>query len=701
MHTSIAWIDDVKMITIKCKKGFSKDPFKNKEQPIIFWSRKDKVFLTEIVEKSDEHSIRIRIFEALPMGEELILRWGKIEIPVYPGAIVRTTWFDDHYADINTNLGAIYDQAATTFTVWAPTATSVDLYLDNKSIKLIRKERGIWQKTVIGDWHGIAYDYEVIVNGQASRVNDPYAKAMLANSEKGVVIDLTKTDPLHFRHTEKPTINNLQDAIIYELHVRDATIQQESGVNNRGKFLGLTEQATTTDGKMSSALSYVKKLGVTHVQFLPINDFARVNEINPSGDYNWGYDPLYFQVPEGSYSTSPEDPGARIKECKQMIHSFHQAGISVILDVVYNHVFIMKESSFELLVPGYYFRYYMDGTLSNGTGVGNDFATERLMARKFILDTIDFWLSEYRIDGFRFDLMGAMDINTMADIQKRCHQEPVPIMLLGEGWDLQTALHDEMKATSRNSSHLQGIRFFNDFFRDTVKGNLFQLGDTGYINGNGHFNERMASLISGSALAEFGNSFVANVDQTINFVECHDNYTLWDQLKFTNQNDSEFIRQKMHQLATGITLLSQGVPFIHAGQEWFQTKQGNGNSYISGDEINQLDWNERDKQLDNILFVQTLIALRKKYDVFRLTSKQAIKDRFHVLTTPAPVFGFTLLGSNEDFAIYINPTNEAQDIHLPSSGRWEIAVTNDHTNMKDIIGEYTKLAAYELIVLQK
>ena len=321
------------------------------------------------------------------------------------------------------------------------------------------------------------YQYEVTVNGHTTRVNDPYSKALLVNSEKSVIVDLAKTNPDSFHKNTRPKQQHLQDAIIYELHVRDATIQEAGGFQNKGKFLGLTETNTATENGYSTGISYIKELGCTHVQILPINDFARVNELQSEKDYNWGYDPLYFQVPEGSYATAPENPISRIKECKEMIQSFHQVGLSVILDVVYNHVFVMEESAFEKIVPGYYFRYHNDGNLSNGTGVGNDFATERKMAQKFILDTIDFWLTEYRVDGFRFDLMGAMDIETMRKIRDRCAEESTPIMLLGEGWDLSTALPSEMKATSYNSNQLENIRFFNDYFRDSVKGNLFDTAD--------------------------------------------------------------------------------------------------------------------------------------------------------------------------------------------------------------------------------
>lgn len=702
METHVAWIDDVHVLTVIVND--ISILLHTEEPPVIYWAAKEKYFSTKIEKVNADSTVRIILLEELPIGESLVLLWGTAKVPVYPRAIVRTDWFDQHYADLTTKLGTDYEDSATTFSIWAPTATSVKLNLDNRDFLLNRQKSGLWQLKIDGDWHGFAYDYKVIVNGQTTRLNDPYAKAMLANSEKSVIIDPARTDPPNFNKRNRPKLQNLQDAIIYELHVRDATNQEESGVVNRGKYLGLTETATTTKNGFSTALTYMKELGCTHVQLLPINDFARVDETSPNDDYNWGYDPLYFQVPEGSYSLTPNDPVARIIECKKMIQAFHQEEIAVILDVVYNHVFIMEESPFEKLVPGYYFRYHSDGSLSNGTGVGNDFATERAMARKFILDTIDFWLNDYLVDGFRFDLMGAIDIETMNQIHERCKEESVPIMLLGEGWDLPTALASEKKATSIHSNQLTGLKFFNDYFRDSLKGQLFNKHETGYVNGQGRFIERLPHLVSGTTLEEFGTPFVSEVNQTINYVECHDNHTLWDRLLLSNDQDSDLTRKKMHQLASGITLLSQGIPFIHAGQEWFRTKQGDENSYISSDWINQLDWRKREVENDYVEFIKTLIALRKKYDVFRLTSNQDIRRRLYILDTPAPVFGFTLLGDNEDFAIYINPTTKSYELRLPSSAIWRVMANNNfdkNTAQQEVKGEFTSVDAYELVVLKK
>lgn len=697
MQTQVAWIDDIHRLTVHASEI---PALINQGNPVIYWKEKKRLFGTKI-DSINDRTAHLKFSDELPMGETLILKWADRNIPIYPRGIVRTEWFDSKYGAVDDNLGADCNIHRTVFTIWAPTAASVILFINNEAYDLKKEASGIWTITLPGDWHGSPYNYAVTVNGKTNLVNDPYAKSMLANSQKSVVIDFARTDqlPPSATHATKPG-----DAIIYELHVRDATVHPASGVNEKGKFLGLTEKNTTTPNGATTALNYIKELGCTHVQLLPVNDFARVDETNPGQDYNWGYDPLYYQVPEGSYSTRPEDPLSRINELKQLIHTFHQEGLSVILDVVYNHVYQLEKSDFEGIVPGYYFRYHPDGAVSNGTGVGNDIASERLMVRKFILDTIDFWLQEYKVDGFRFDLMGILDVETMTEIKNRADQEMRPIMLLGEGWNMDTALPEHIRASSMNSRKLPGIRFFNDYFRDTLKGSLFFNDDTGYVNGNGRYTERMPHIVTGSVLPKYGDPFASDINQVVNFVECHDNHTLWDRLKVTNEQTPVSIRKKMHQLATGITLLSQGTPFLHAGQEWFRTKYGDGNSYMSGDRINQLDWEQREREQENIDFVKRLISLRKRIPLFRLQNKQEIQQRFAVLNTPSAVFGYTLLGDTLDIAVYVNPTAERFQLYLPNSGKWKMALTNqiDKQDQRiDVIGELTTIEPYELLVYER
>lgn len=698
MSNYTAWIDDVHLITIHIDEL---DPLRKHIDtlPIVYWEDKQTYFHMEFHRVRDNHTIQFEHHEELPIGEELILLWGEQQIPLYPRDIVRTEHFDLKHADPNAALGPSCSAEEAVFRVWTPVATSVEVNVEGNLYPMNRGEFGVWTLQLTGDWHGSLYHFEALIHGKRVKANDPYGKGLVANSQTAVLIDFSRT-----YQVEEPELatGHPLDAVIYELHVRDATVHPNSGVVNKGKYLGLTETNTMTPNGYSTGLTYIKDLGVTHIQLLPINDFARVPEHEPENGYNWGYDPLHFQVPEGSYSVLPDRPTARINELKKMIQAIHGEGIGIIQDMVLNHVYKMEESDFEKLVPGYYFRYHKNGTPSNGTGVGNDLATERRMVRKFILDTIDFWLKEYRMDGFRFDLMGSMDIETMQLIKDRCLQEKRMILLLGEGWDLATALPSDKKAITAHADQLKGIGFFNDYFRDTLKGKLFHSGDVGFINGHGRFGERIAALIRGATLVE-GLSH-HDLSQTVNYVECHDNHTLWDRLSLTNPEDDAANRKKMHQLGTALTILSQGIPFLHAGQEFFRTKYGIDNSYISGDSINQLDWNRREAEDEYVQFVRKLIQIRRDNEVFRLRTKKEALERIYALPEKHPLFGFTLLGDRKDFAVFFNTSNSDQQVKLPAPGNWSISVTNipsERSSQEEIRGESVSVLGYEVIVLEK
>lgn len=697
MSEYTAWMDDYHLITIPIDEL---DPLRKQTNnpPIIYWEKKQTYFQTEFIEETYSHAVQVKHHEELPIGEDLVLLWGEKQIPIHPRNIVRTKEFDERFAVLDVELGPLCTEQEAVFRVWTPIATSVEVNVEGNLYPMNRSEKGVWTLSLAGDWHGCSYHFEAIIHGKKINVHDPYAKGLSANSETSILVDFSRTMQLDEFQTP---IEHPVDAVIYELHVRDATIHPNSGIVNKGKYLGLTEKNTTTKNGYSTGLTYIKELGVTHIQLLPINDFARVSDLESESDYNWGYDPLFFQVPEGSYSVLPDRATARINELKKVIQAFHDEELGIIQDVVLNHVFIMEESVFEKLVPGYFFRYHENGTLSNGTGVGNDLATERKMVRKFILDTIDFWLREYKVDGFRFDLMGNMDIETMQQIKKRCLKEKRTILLFGEGWDLATALPRNDKAISAHADRVKGIGFFNDHFRDTLKGKLFDAHDTGYVNGNGRNYERLPALLSGGTLVEGMDQH--DIGQTINYVECHDNHTLWDRLALTNKEDSD-TRKKMHQLATALTILSQGVPFLHAGQEFFRTKYGVENSYISGDAINQLDWSRRELEDDNVQFVKKLILLRKENPEFRLRTKEEISRRFHPSNENEPLFNFTLLGDKKDFAIFINPTALEKRVKLPAPGNWKISVSNlskERTNHSEISGEFITVLGYEAVVFEK
>ena len=545
------------------------------------------------------------------------------------GAVIRTGEFDQRYYYDGDDLGVTYQEGCTVFKVWSPTATEVRLKLkspDEEEIQypFTRIENGVWECRVNTDLEGYYYTILPCINLIWDEVVDPYVKSVSLNSEWGCIVKPGD------RNTPLAPLTSPTDAVIYELSIRDFSAQKESGMKFRGKYLAFTEHGVSTPNGFSSGIDYLKELGVTHVELLPVNDFDGVTDTPSDTSYNWGYNPLFFNAPEGSYSLKPEDPYVRIKELKAVIKSLHEENIRVIQDVVYNHVFIREDSSFEKLVPGYFFRHDENGLPSNGTGVGNDFASERLMARKFIVDSILYWMKEYGVDGFRFDLMGILDIETMTLIREEVDKVLPGAILIGEGWDLNTPLPPHQKANLRNAHQLHGIGQFNDWFRDTIKGSTFNLYDKGFALGHGQLEQKVELVLTGCIGMKDGErGLFKEPAQSVNYVESHDNHTLWDKMQACMTEDEETLKNR-HKLATTMVLLSQGIPFLHAGQEFYRTKNGIENSYDSPIEINQLDWIRREKYDEVVQYVKALIQIRKSHGAFRFHKGELIKEHVNV-----------------------------------------------------------------------
>ncbi|MCM3692057.1 type I pullulanase [Neobacillus niacini] len=641
-----------------------------------------KVLTLQIIKKQQIENYNkyiCRLAEEISFGHPYWIideHGGKTDLQI--GAVIRTARFDDRFFYDGNDLGVRFVEGQTQFKLWSPTAAQVKLKLRQPNstfseiIKMRREEKGVWSVLVHSDLELYQYTFLVLVNQEWRESVDPYAASVTANGELGVVVNLEKT---RRQKPYLPPFENPVDAIIYETHIRDFTIHPDSGVKHKGLYLGAGELNTKGKDGEPTGISYVKDLGVTHIEFLPFNDFAGVDETEPNKEYNWGYNPLHFNVPEGSYSSNPSDPYARIIELKQLIDNIHSQGIRVIMDVVYNHVFIRETSSFEKVVPGYYFRHNELGFPSNGTGVGNDIASERKMVRKFILDSIRFWMEEYHIDGFRFDLMGILDIDTMKEVRKTCDSIQEGALIIGEGWNLNTPLPIDKKAILRNQSKLPSIAQFNDKFRDTIKGNTFYLYDKGYVLGNEHYYEDAKEVLAGSVGIDKEESWLlANPSQSVNYVECHDNHTLWDKLLSCLPDMDELLHIKYHRLATGLVILSQGIPFLHSGQEFFRTKRGDGNSYKSPDHINRLDWNRKQLYSDNVKYIKGLIQIRKQFPCFRLKTGDAIRNYIQVLPLPIPLVGYRIQNKNHDFRevlLLINPLRSKQTIQIPD-GRWSV-----------------------------
>ncbi|PHC83975.1 type I pullulanase [Bacillus wiedmannii] len=613
------------------------------------------------------------------------------------GKVIRSAEFDHSFYYGGNDLGNIYTPQHTKFRVWAPTASEAKLVTYKKwndkigtEINMQQSEKGTWKAELTGNQKGLFYTYKVKIGDKWTEAVDPYVRAASVNGDKGVVVDLEETTPEKWKTNKKPKFKNPEDAIIYELHVRDLSIQPESGIKLKGKYLGVTEKGTRGPKDVKTGLDHMKDLGVTHVQLLPIFDYASVNEENLNEpQYNWGYDPKNFNVPEGSYSTNPYEPTVRITELKQMIQTLHDNNLRVVMDVVYNHMYNAAESNFHKLVPGYYYRYNEDGTFANGTGVGNDTASERKMMRKFMVDSVTYWAKEYNLDGFRFDLMGIHDYETMNEIRKAVNQIDPSIILHGEGWDLNTPLAAELKANQKNAEKMKGIAHFNDNIRDGLKGSVFEEKENGFVNGKENMEDRIKKGITAGIDYDTNSSTYKDPEQVLTYVEAHDNHTLWDKFELTNPGDSEEVRKQMHKLSSSILLTSQGIPFLHAGQEFMRTKYGDHNSYKSPDSINQMDWLRRAAFNNEVDYMKGLIELRKKYTAFRMTSAEQIKKYITFIDVPKNVVAYTIdeKGSgnkSEYFMVTHNANREDIDITLPSKGPWKVLVDGKQAGSKTL-----------------
>lgn len=601
------------------------------------------------------------------------------------GAVIRTAEFDTLFFYNGQDLGVSYQSQYSVVKLWAPTATGVRLKLMapdgyKEIVDMVREDKGVWKLTKDGDLEGFTYTFLVCVNLRWREAVDPYAVAVTANGVEGVIVNLEKT------RTPKPILPPFEhpvDAIIYETHIRDLTIHPKSGVKHKGKYLGACELNTSSYEAGKTGLNYLKDLGITHIEFLPVNDFEGVNELGDNSDYNWGYNPLHFNAPEGSYASNPSDPYSRIIELKQLIHSVQQQGIRVVLDVVYNHVYDREASSFEKIVPGYYFRHDEFGMPSNGTGVGNDIASERLMVRKFILDSVHFWIQEYDINGLRFDLMGILDVETMNSVRELVDLIDPTFLLIGEGWDLNTPLSKEKKAMIKNQAQLPRIAQFNDQFRDVIKGSTFSLSEKGYVLGGIGNLAQIKMVISGSiALNVEEKGVFLEPGQTVNYLESHDNHTMWDKFSKIVYGVNEEILRKYHRLATTILFLSQGIPFLHSGQEFFRTKSGVGNSYNSSDRINQLDWVRKQKFSQEVEFIKGIIELRKSHQAFRLRTTSQIRSHFEWLALKEPLLGYRLKGVKgygvwSELIVIFNPLNNQETVQLPPEGQWQVLLNHE------------------------
>ncbi len=571
---------------------------------------------------------------------------------VLGGAVMTTraaAGFDDIYASYPTytgdDLGVTVTDNTTRFALWAPSADAVTLFIYDHDrctaavdtlTMIAEPETGVWRGEIAGKLYGKFYTFRVKHNGKwLAETPGIWVRAVGTNGERAAIIDFSATNPQGWGDDRGPQTRSITDAVIYEMHHRDFSIHPASGIVNKGKFLALTEPGTTNPDGLATGIDHLRELGVTHVHILPSFDYNSVDESNlASNGYNWGYDPLNYNAPEGSYSTNPADPMARVREMKQMVKALHDAGIGVVMDVVYNHTASGDGSNFSLTVPGYYYRHREDGSYSDASGCGNETASEREMMRRFIVNSVSYWAREYHIDGFRFDLMAIHDIETMNAVSDALHAINPSIIIYGEGWTAgDSPLPVEQRALKENVAKMHGVAVFSDDIRDAVKGHYSNAADRGFATGKpGNEETVKIGIVASTAHPQVdysrGNNsrfaYASSPQQIINYVSCHDDLMLTDKLACSMPGSTVEERQRAARLAQTIVFTSQGAPFMFAGEEVFRDKHGVHNSYKSPDTINGIDWSLKTANNEQYQYYRNLVALRRAHPAFRMTSAEDI-----------------------------------------------------------------------------
>lgn len=629
--------------------------------------------------------------------------------------------FERQFTYEGDDLGAVWTKEKTTFKVWAPTADRVQVYLYDKGevkkgeqespkeiLNMTKGLQGVWSAEKSGDLNGTYYTYNVTVNGTENEACDPYARTTGVNGERAMVIDLDGTNPEGWADDIGPNQGmSYTDSIIYELHVRDFSIKENSGISDahKGKFLGLTETGRTNGNGQPTGLDYLTDLGVTHIHLLPSYDYATVDETRlDEPQFNWGYDPKNYNVPEGSYSTDPYNGDVRVREMKQMIKTLHDNDINVIMDVVYNHVYDADAFCFNKIVPQYFSRTNKDGSYSNGSGCGNDTASERAMVKKYIVDSVNYWAEEYHIDGFRFDLVGLLDTETINEVVDTVHEKHPNAVFYGEGWTLPTAVSKEgyTMATQANAAETPKFAYFSDTIRDLLKGANDEYS-LGFVSGLTGKEEPMANCFKSLA------GWSSSPTQIVNYASCHDNYTLMDKLNATagKTNDKASVI-KMNNLAAAIYMTAEGIPLIHAGEEILRTKvdkDGNiiHNSYNSPDYVNQIKWEDLNDPAYRAVrdYYKGLIEFRKNHAALRLTSAKEVEAnvKYHWITNEVIMFAINGKDSVADevsdgIIVIFNATKSDKAVDLYDAGygieqgTWKVCI-NDEKAGTDVLQEIT------------
>lgn len=584
-----------------------------------------------------------------------------------------------------------YSPLSTSFMVWAPTAEAVKVNLFDEgidsdvvsSVDMKKADNGKWEAEIKEDLNGKFYTFNVRINGKwLGDTPGVMAKAVGVNGKRAAIINLDSTDPEGWENDKRPELKSFNDIILYEMHHRDFSVDSLSGIKNGGKFIALTEVGTKNSYGQSTGIDHLKELGITHVHILPSYDYASVDETKlNTPQYNWGYDPQNYNVPDGSYSTDPYKPEVRIKEFKEMVQSLHKAGIRVIMDVVYNHTFNTENSNFELTVPGYFYRFNEDGSFANGSGCGNETASNREMVRKYIVESVKHWVNEYHVDGFRFDLMGIHDIETMKTIRAELDKIDPSIFIYGEGWAAGAPKYPAEKlAMKANTWQMPGIAAFSDEFRDSLRGSwsddtkgAFVIGDKGHDAGIMFgISAALPHPQLKDSIKTYPKAWAAQPTQMISYVSCHDDHCIGDRLIITAPKADTKQRMRLLKLAETAVFTSQGVPFIFNGDELMRNKKGVKNSYNSPDSINVIDWRLKKEHNDSFEYIKGIIAMRKAHPAFRLGSAEKVYQYLEFIPTGKEgVVAFRINGLPEDetwkdITVILNSNSEKVEVNVPA-----------------------------------
>ncbi len=591
-------------------------------------------------------------------------------------AYLHSRAFNDKY-DYEGPLGAYYSPALSKFRLWAPTATRVQLSLGQGQKWLLdlqpdSQHPGLWSLDLQGDFWLQDYTYLLTFpDGTVQESADPYAVAARANGKPSVLLDPDAYNPEGWTTERAPLQFKQNELAIYEIHIRDLTIGPDNGIYHKGKFLGLCEEGTHTGQGQASGLNYLRSLGVSHIQIMPCFDFATVDEagdLSFNAQYNWGYDPQNYNVVEGSYATKPQDPVSRVIEFKTLVHTLHQAGFKVIMDVVYNHVYDLGRSPLNQTVPGYYFRLREDGQLCDGTGCGNETASEQAMFRRYMIDSLCYWARTYQIDGFRFDLMGIHDVETMQGVRQALNKIDPQIILLGEGWQMGNHPAGITPANQSQAQKLPGIRFFNDQFRDVLRGSNFGHDAQGFLSRDTSLSKTWQ--VYKNILGQPDHGYYLDASQSVIYTECHDNATLYDKLRLSLGEISPEESFKRQALALSIQCLSFGTLFFHAGQEFMRTKQGLDNSYKSPDDINALDYDRAAQYPELGQLFRRLLATRKELKVFSLTAYGEIAQAVQTYRVEEGHIAYQINFKGQSYLIMHNALSSIWYLDLPA-GTWQ------------------------------